>query len=156
MLQASVGSVPSSANGSTGSHEDPLVVDDDEDDDVEIIVRVEREETRVPSRYPRTLVEVVELDQSIDQMEEAFMEHAGVMVPRELRWPPLDEVVPSSEVGELTEEERGLFRDFAEEEREQVVRDLLDPGGLPEMLVVEAAAADPAPPYEPRPAHDFE
>jgi hypothetical protein len=50
---------------------------------------------------------------------------------------------------------REAFRDFAEEEREQAVRDRLDPGGLPEMLAVEAAA-DPAPPYEPRPAHNFE
>jgi hypothetical protein len=92
-------SVPSSAGGTSGSESEPIVLDDD-DDDVEIIVRVEREETRVPSPYPRTLVEIVEPDQSIDQMEEAFMEHAGVLVPRELRWPPEgEEVVPSSEAG---------------------------------------------------------
>ena len=69
---------------------------DDEDDEPEIVVRVEREETRVPSPYPRTLVEIVEPDQSIDLMEERFMSHAGILAPRELRWPPLDadEVVP--------------------------------------------------------------
>src|ERR1700689_798781 len=82
MLPGSVGSVPSSSGGSVGSRSEPIVLDD-EDDDVEIVIRVEREETRVPSPYPRTLVEIVEPDQSIDAMEAAFMENAGVVVPRE-------------------------------------------------------------------------
>src|SRR5580698_6300779 len=78
MLQASVGSVPSSAGGSVGSRSEPIILDDEEDEP-EIVVCVEREETRVLSPYPRTLVEIIELDQSIDAMEERFMAHVGVM-----------------------------------------------------------------------------
>src|ERR1700689_395072 len=155
MLQASVGSVPSSTGGSVGSRSEPIVLDD-EDDEPEVVVRVEREETRVPSPYPRTLVEIVEPDQSIDLMEERFMSNAGILAPRELRWPPLDEdeVVPSSVAGELTGEELETFRDFAEEEREQALRDRIDPevDGIPESLAIADAIADPSPPYEERPA----
>ena len=153
MLQASVGSVPSSTGGSVGSRSEPIVLDD-EDDEAEIVVRVEREETRVPSPYPRTLVEIVEPDQSIDLMEERFMSNAGILAPRELRWPPLDEeVVLSSKAGELNREEAELFRDFAEEEREQALRDRIDPevDGIPESLAIADAIADPSPEYEPGP-----
>ena len=63
-------------------------------------------------------------------------------------------MVLSSKAGELNREEAELFRDFAEEEREQALRDRIDPevDGIPESLAIADAIADPSPPYEERPA----
>ena len=128
-------SVPSSRTGSSsGTRDDPVVLDDEED---EVVVRVEREDTVVPppragtpfvarAAMVTTLIEIddvdpndVVTDQSIDAMEDQFMINTGVMIHRGRRiaWPPLDpeddEVVASSVVGE---EEEEIVRDFAGEE----------------------------------------
>ena len=160
-------SVPSSS--SSGTRDDPVVLDDDED---EVEVRVEREDTVVlPPRagtpfvtrrgMVTTLVEIpdVDTDQSIDAMEDQFMFHTGVIVQRgrQIAWPPLDpedtEVVASSKVGEEAE----VVRDFAGEEEEQRERDLSDAGLFAQSatLQVEAIGNDPAPPFG-TPPPDYE
>ena len=158
-------SVPSSS--SLGTREDPVVLDDDD----EVEVRVEREDTVVPppwagtpfvsrSGVVTTLIEIpdVDTDQSIDVMEDRFMFHTGVVVQRGRRiaWPPLDsedEVVASSEVGEEAE----LVRDFAGEEAEQGERDQSDEELFAQsaFLQVEAIGSDPAPPFG-TPPPDYE
>ena len=103
-------SVPSSSTGSSsGTRDNPLVLDDEED---KVVVRVEREDTVVPppragtpfvarAAMVTTLIEIdkdnvdpndVITDQSIDAMEDQFMINTGVMVHRGRRiaWPPLD------------------------------------------------------------------
>ena len=140
-MEANWGSlVPLSS--SEGTRDDPLVVDDDED---EACMRIEREDTVVPpartgtpfvvrAAMVTTLVEIDEVnpndivtDNSIDLMEDQFMMATGVVVHRGRRipWPPLDledEVVESSVVGEGEEAE--IVRDFAGEEEEQREWDL--------------------------------
>ena len=164
-------SVPSSSTGSSlGTRDDPLVLDDEED---EVVVRVEREDTVVPpsqagtpfvaqAAMVTTLIEIDEddidpndvvTDQSIDAMEDQFMISTGVMVHRGRRiaWPPLDpeddEVVESSVVGEGEEAE--IVRDFAGEEEQQRLQDL-DAAALFEQLAtlqVELIGNDPAPEF---------
>ena len=93
-------SVPSSSTGSSlETRDDPLVLDDEED---EVVVRVEREDTVVlppwagtpfvaQAAMVTTLIEINEddvdpndiiTDQSIDAMEDQFMIQTGVMVHR--------------------------------------------------------------------------
>ena len=90
-------SVPSSSTGlSSGTRDDPLVLDEED----EVVVRVEREDTVVPpsragtpfvawAAMVTTLIEIDEddvdpndvlTDQSIDAMEDQFMIQTGVMV----------------------------------------------------------------------------
>ena len=160
-------SVPSSS--SEGTRDDPLVVDDED----EVWVRIEREDTVVPparvgtpfvvwAAMVTTLIEVNEdevdpndivTDNSIDLMEDQFMFVTGVTVHRGRRiaWPPLDpedEVVESSVVGEGEEAE--IVRDLAGKEEEQRGRDLSDREILAqsEFLQVALIGDDPAPPYE--------
>ena len=141
-------SIPSSSTGlSFGTRDNPLVLDDEED---EVVVRVEREDTVVPppragtpfvarATMVTTLIEIdkddvdpndVVTDQSIDVMEDQFMILTGVMVHRGRRiaWPPLDleddKVVVSLVVGEGEEAE--IVRDFAGEEEQQRLQDLDD------------------------------
>ena len=166
-------SIPSGSTGSSsssGTRDDPLVLDDEED---EVVVRVEREDTVVPpsragtpfvarAAMVTTLIEIDEdnvdpndviTDQSIDAMEDQFMIHTGVMVHRGRRiaWPPLDleddEVVESSVVGEGEEVE--IFRDFAGEEEQQQLQDLDDAALFEQLatLQVEAIGNDPAPEF---------
>ena len=164
-------SVPSNSTGlSSGTRDDPLVLDDEED---EVVVRVEREDTVVlPPRagtpfvaraaMVTTLIEINEdnvdpndvvTDQSIDAMEDQFMIHTGVMVHRGCRiaWPPLDpeddEVVESSVVGEG--EEAGIIRDFAREKEQQRLQDLDDATLFEQSatLQVELIGNDPAPEF---------
>ena len=161
-------SVPSSSTGSrSGTRDDPLVLDDEED---EVVVRVEREDTVVPppragtpfvarAAMVTTLIEIddvdpndVVTDQSIDAMEDQFMIQTGVMVHRghRIAWPPLDpeddEVVASSVVGE---EEEEIVRDFAGEEEQQRLQDLDDAALFEQSatLQVEAIGNDPAPEF---------
>ena len=164
-------SVPSSSTGSSlGTRDNPLVLDDEED---EVVVRVEREDTIVPppragtpfvaqAAMVTTLIEInkddvdpndIITDQSIDVMEDHFMIQMGVMVHRGRRiaWPPLDleddEVVESSVVGEGEEAE--IVRDFAGEEEQQRLQDL-DAAALFEQLAtlqVELISNDPAPEF---------
>ena len=159
-------SVPSSS--SLGTRDDPFVLDDED----EVVVRVEREDTVVPppqagtpfvsrSGVVSTLIEIpdVDTDQSIDAMEDQFLFHTGVLVQRGRRiaWPPLDlednKVVVSSEVGEEAE----VVRDFAGEEEEQRERDLSDAELFAQSatLQVEAIGNDPAPPFG-TPPPDYE
>ena len=167
-MEANWGSlVPSSS--SLGTWDNPVVLNDDED---EVVVKVEREDTVVPpprsgtpfvsrSSVVTTLVEIpdVDTDQSIDAMEDQFMFHTGVVVQRGRRiaWPPLDpeddKVVASSEVGEEAE----VVRDFAGEEEEQRNRDLSDAKLFSQSatLQVEAIGNDPAPPFG-TPPPDYE
>ena len=164
-------SVPSSSTGSSsGTRDNPLVLDDEED---KVVVRIEREDTVVPppragtpfvarAAMVTTLIEIDEddvdpndviTDQSIDAMEDQFMIHTGVMVHRGRRiaWPPLDpeddEVVESSVVGEGEEAE--IVRDFAGEEEEQRLQDLDDAALFEQSatLQVEAIGNDPAPEF---------
>ena len=164
-------SVPSSSTGlSLGTRDDPLVLDDEED---EVVVRVKREDTVVPPPWAgtpfvaqaamvTTLIEIDEddvnpndvvTDQSIDAMEDQFMIHTGVMVHRGRRiaWPPLDpeddEVVASSVVGEGEEVE--IVRDFAGEEEQQRLQDLDDAALFEQLatLQVELIGNDPAPEF---------
>ena len=162
-------SVPSSSTGSSsGTRDDPLVLDDEED---EVVVRVEREDTIVPppragtpfvarATMVTTLIEIDDVDpndiltdQSIDAMEDQFMINMGVMVHRghRIAWPPLDpeddEVVVSSVVGEGEEAE--IVRDFAGEEEQQRLRDLDDAALFEQSatLQVEAIGNDPAPEF---------
>ena len=164
-------SVPSSATGSSsGTRDNPLVLDDEED---EVVVRVEREDTVVPppqagtpfvarAAMVTTLIEINEdnvdpndviTDQSIDAMEDQFMIQTGVMVHRGRRiaWPPLDpeddEVVASLVVGEGEEAE--IIRDFAGEEEHQRLQDLDDAALFEQSatLQVEAIGNDPAPEF---------
>ena len=164
-------SVPSSLTGSSsGTRDNPLVLDDEED---EVVVRVEREDTVIPpprastpfvaqATMVTTLIEIDEdnvdpndviTDQSIDAMEDQFMIHTGVMVHRGRRiaWPPLDpeddEVVASSVVGEGEEAE--IIRDFAGEEEQQRLQDLDDAALFEQSatLQVEAISNDPAPEF---------
>ena len=164
-------SVPSSSTGSSsGTRDDPLVLDEEED---EVVVRVEREDTVVPppragtpfvarAAMVTTLIEIDEddvdpnniiTDQSIDAMEDQFMIQTGVMVHRGRRiaWPPLDpeddEVVASSVVGEGEEAE--IIRDFAGEEEQQCLQDLDDAALFEQSatLQVEAIGNDPAPEF---------
>ena len=163
-------SVPSSSTGSSlGTRDDPLVLDDEED---EVMVRVEREDTVVPPPWAgtpfvaraamvTTLIEIddddvdpndVITDQSINAMEDQFMIWTGVMVHRGCRiaWLPLDpeddEVVASSVVGE---EEEEIVRDFAGEEEQQRLQDLNDAALFKQSatLQVEAIGNDPAPEF---------
>ena len=162
-------SVPSSTGSSSGTRDDPLVLDDEED---KVVVRVEREDTVVPppragtpfvaqAAMVTTLIEIDEddvdpndviTDQSIDAMEDQFMIRTGVMVHRGRRiaWPPLDpeddEVVASSVVGEGEEE---IIRDFAGEEEQQRLQDLDDAALFEQSatLQVEAIGNDPAPEF---------
>ena len=158
-------SVPSSS--SSGTRDDPLVLDDDD----EVEVQIEREDTVVPppragtpfvarNSMVTTLVEIpdVDTDQSIDAMEDQFMFHTGIVVQRGRRiaWPPLDpedEVVASSEIGEEAE----VVRDFAGEEEEQRERDRSDEELFAQLafLQVEAIGSDPAPPFG-TPPPDYE
>ena len=166
-------SIPSGSTGSSsslGTRDDPLVLDEEED---EVVVRVEREDTVVPppragtpfvarAAMVTTLIEIDEddvdpndivTDQSIDTMEDQFMIHTGVMVHRGRRiaWPPLDleddEVVASSVVGEG--EELEIVRDFAREEEQQRLQDLDDAALFEQSatLQVEAIGNDPAPEF---------
>ena len=164
-------SVPSSSTGlSLGTRDDPLVLDDEED---EVVVRVERENTVVPpsrastpfvawAAMVTTLIEIDEdnvdpndivTDQSIDAMEDQFMILMGVMVHRGCRiaWPPLDpeddEVVASSVVGEGEEAE--IVRDFAGEEEQQRLQDLDDAALFEQLatLQVELIGNNPAPEF---------
>ena len=168
-------SVPSSSTGSSsGTRDNPLVLDDEED---EVVVRVEREDTVVPpsragtpfvarAAMVTTLIEINEdnvdpndviTDQSIDVMEDQFMIHTGVMVHRGRRiaWPPLDpeddEVVASSVVGEGEEAE--IIRDFTGEEEQQRLQDLNDAALFEQSatLQVEAIGNDPAPEFDVHP-----
>ena len=161
-------SVPSSSTSSrSGTRDDPLVLDDED----EVVVRVEREDTVVPppragtpfvarAAMVTTLIEIddvdpndVVTDQSIDAMEDQFMINTGVMVHRGRRiaWPPLDpeddEVVASSVVGEGEEAE--IVRDFAGEEEQQRLQDLDDAALFEQSatLQVEAIGNDPAPEF---------
>ena len=163
-------SVPSSSTGSSlETRDDPLVLDDEED---EVVVRVEREDTVVPPSWASTpfvaratmvttLIEIdkddvdpndVITDQSIDAMEDQFMIHTGVMVHRGRRiaWPPLDleddEVVVSLVVGEGEEVE--IVRGFAEEE-EQRAANLSGAAlfGQSATLQIEVIGNDPAPEF---------
>ena len=163
-------SVLSSHTGSSvGTRDNPVVIDDEE----EVWVRVEREDTVVPparagtpfvaqAAMVTTLIEVNEdevdpndiiTNNSIDLMEDQFMMATGVVVHRGRRivWPPLDpeddEVVESLVIGEREETE--IVRDFAAEE-EQRHRDLTDAEILAqlEFLQVSLIGDDPAPPYE--------
>ena len=165
-------SIPSGSTGSSsslGTRDDPLVLDEEED---EVMVRVEREDTIVPppragtpfvmrAAMVTTLIEIDEdidpndvvTDQSIDAMEDQFMIQTGVMVHRGRRiaWPPLDpeddEVVESSVVGEG--EEAKIVRDFTGEEEQQRLQDLDDPALFEQSatLQVEAIGNDPAPEF---------
>ena len=164
-------SVPSSSTGSSlGTRDNPLVLDDEED---EVVVRVEREDTIVPppqagtpfvvwAAMVTTLIEINEddvdpndivTDQSIDVMEDQFMIQTGVMVHRGCRiaWPPLDpeddEVVESSVVGEGEEAE--IVRDFAREEEQQRLQDLDDAALFEQLatLQVKLIGNDPAPEF---------
>ena len=163
-------SVPSSSTGSrSGTRDDPLVLDDEED---EVVVRIEREDTVVPpaqagtpfvarAAMVSTLIEIDEddvdpndviTDQSIDAMEDQFMIRTGVMVHRGRRiaWPPLDpedEVVESSVVGEGEEAE--IVRDFAGEEEQQRLQDLDDAALFEQSATLQVAAIgnDPAPEF---------
>ena len=164
-------SIPSSSTGSSsGTRDDPLVLEDEED---EVVVRVEREDTVVlppwvgtpfvaQAAMVTTLIEInkddvdpndVITDQSIDAMEDQFMIQMGVMVHRGRRiaWPPLDpeddEVVESSVVGEGEEAE--IVRDFAKEEEQQRLRDLDDAALFEQSatLQVEVIGNDPAPEF---------
>ena len=164
-------SIPSGSTGSSsslGTRDDPLVLDEEED---EVVVRVEREDTIVPppragtpfvawATMVTTLIEIDDVDpndvltdQSIDAMEDHFMINTGVMVHRGRRiaWPPLDpeddEVVASSVVGEGEEAE--IVRDFAGEEEEQRLQDLDDAALFEQSatLQVEAIGNDPAPEF---------
>ena len=164
-------SIPSGSTGlssSLGTRDDPLVLDDEED---EVVVRIEREDTVVPppragtpfvarAAMVTTLIEVDEdvdpndilTDQSIDAMEDQFMIRTGVMVHRGRRiaWPPLDledEVVESSVVGEGEEVE--IVRDFAGEEEQQRLQDLDDAALFEQSatLQVELISNDPAPEF---------
>ena len=163
-------SVPSSSTGlSLGTRNNPLVLDDEED---EVVVRVEREDTVVPppragtpfmaqAAMVTTLIEINEdyvdpndiiTDQSINAMEDQFMIQMGVMVHRGRRiaWPPLDpddEVVESSVVGEGEEAE--IVRDFAGEEEQQRLQDLDDAALFEQSatLQVELISNDPAPEF---------
>ena len=84
--------VPSSSGSSLGTRDDPLVLDDEED---EVMVRAEREDTIVPPPWVRTpfvarntmvttLVKIpdVDTDQSINMMEDQFIIHTRVVVQR--------------------------------------------------------------------------
>ena len=164
-------SVPSSSTGlSLGTRDDPLVLDDEED---EVVVRVKREDTVVPppragtpfvaqAAMVTTLIEIdkddvnpndVITDQSIDAMEDQFMIHMGVMVHRghRIAWPPLDpeddEVVASSVVGEGEVAE--IVRDFTGEEEQQRLQDLDDAALFEQLatLQVELIGNDPAPEF---------
>ena len=164
-------SVPSSSTGSSlGTRDNPLVLDDEED---EVMVRVEREDTIVlppwvgtpfvaRATLVTTLIEINEddvdpndviTDQSINAMEDQFMIQTGVMVHRGQRiaWPPLDleddEVVASLVVGEGEEVE--IIRDFAVEEEEQRAADLSDAALFEQSatLQIEAIGDDPAPDF---------
>ena len=167
-------SVLSSSSCSMGTRDDPLVLDDDED---EVQVRVEREDTIVPparagtpfmaqATMITTLIEVNEddvdpndiiTDNSIDLMEDQFMIQTGVMVHRGRRivWPPLDleddEVVESLVAGEREEVE--IVRDFTGKEEEQRERDLSDAELFtqPATLQVAVIRDDPAPEFGPHP-----
>ena len=162
-------SVPSTSL--SGTRDNPLVLDDDEDED-EVVVRVERKDTVV--LHPRagtpfvargdlvtTLVEIPDVDtnQSIDAMEDRFMIHTGIVVQRGCRivWPPLDpednEVVPSLVAGEEAE----VVRDFAGEEEVQRERDLSDAELFAQSatLQIEAIGNDPAPAFG-TPPPDYE
>ena len=162
-------SIPSGSSGSSsGTRDNPLVLEDDEED--EVVVRVEREDTVVlPPRagtpfvaraaMVTTLIEIDDVDpndiltdQSIDAMEDQFMIQTGVMVHRGRRiaWPPLDpedEVVESSVVGEGEEAE--IIRDFAGEEEQQHLQDLDDAALFEQSatLQVELIGNDPAPEF---------
>ena len=164
-------SVPSSSTGlSSGTRDDPLVLDDEED---KVVVRVEREDTVVPppragtpfvaqAAMVTTLIEIDEddvdpndviTDQSIDAIEDQFMIHMGVMVHRGRRiaWPPLDpeddEVVESLVVGEGEEAE--IVRDFTREEKQQRLQDLDDAALFEQSatLQIEIIGNDPAPEF---------
>ena len=164
-------SVPSSSTGSSlGTRDNILVLDDEED---EVVVRIEREDTVVPppqagtpfvagAAMVTTLIEINEddvdpndviTDQSIDAMEDQFMIQTGVMVHRGCRiaWPPLDleddEVVESLVVGEGGEAE--IVRDFAGEEEQQWLQDLDDAASFEQSatLQVELIGNDPAPEF---------
>ena len=165
-------SVPSSS--SEGTRDDPLVVNDDEE---EVRVRIEREDTVVPparagtpfvarAAMVTTLVEVDKdevdpnntiTDNSIDLMEDQFMMATGVVIHRghRIAWPPLDpeddEVVESSVVEEREEVE--IVRDFGAEEEEQQRRDLSNREALAqsEFLQVALIGDDPAPEFGPHP-----
>ena len=161
-------SIPSSSTGSSsGTRDNPLVLDDEED---EVVVRVKREDTVVPppragtpfvarAAMVTTLIEINDVDpndvltdQSIDAMEDQFMINTGVMVHRGRRiaWPSLDpeddEVVASLVVGEGEEE---IVRDFAGEEEEQRLQDLDDAALFEQSatLQVEAIGNNPAPEF---------
>ena len=164
-------SVPSSSTGlSSGTRDNPLVLDDKED---EVMVRVEREDIVVPppqagtpfvvqATMVTTLIEIdkdnvdpndVITDQSIDAMEDQFMIHMGVMVHRGRRIarPPLDleddEVVVSLVVGEGEEAE--IVRDFSGEEEQQRLQDLDDAALFKQFatLQIEIIGNDPAPEF---------
>ena len=168
-------SVPSSSTGSSlGTRDDPLVLDEEED---EVVVRVEREDTVVPppqastpfvawAAMVTTLIEIDEddvdpndiiTDQSIDAMEDQSMIQTGVMVHRghRIAWPPLDpeddKVVESLVVGEGEEVE--IARDFAREEEQQRLQDLDDVALFEQLatLQVEPIGNDPAPEFGVRP-----
>ena len=160
-------SVPSSSTGlSSRTRDDPLVLDEED----EVVVSVEREDTVVPppragtpfvaqAAMVSTLIEIDEddvdpndvlTDQSINAMEDQFMIRTGVMVHRGRRiaWPPLDpedEVVESSVVGEGEE----IVRDFAGEEEQQRLQDLDDAALFEQSatLQVEVIGNDPAPEF---------
>ena len=164
-------SIPSGSTGSSsslGTRDDPLVLDEED----EVVVRVEREDTVVPplrvgtpfvarAAMVTTLIEIDEdidpndvvTDQSIDAMEDQFMIQTGVMVHRGRRiaWPPLDpeddEVVESSVVGEGEEVE--IIRDFAGEEEQQRLQDLDDAALFEQSatLQVEVIGNNPAPEF---------
>ena len=165
----SISSGSTGLSSSLGTRDDPLVLDDEED---EVVVRIEREDTVVPppragtpfvarAAMVTTLIEIDEdidpndvvTDQSIDAMEDQFMIQTGVMVHRGRRiaWPPLDpeddKVVESSVVGEGEEAE--IVRDFAGEEEEQRLQDLDDAALFEQSatLQVEAIGNDPAPEF---------
>ena len=164
-------SVPSSSTGSSlGTRDNPLVLDDEED---EVVVRVEREDTVVPppgagtpfvvqAAMVTTLIEInkddvdpndIITDQSINAMEDQFMIQTGVMVHRGRRiaWPPLDleddEVVASLVVGEGEEAE--IIRDFSGEEEQQRLQDLDDAALFKQSatLQIEIIGNDPAPEF---------
>ena len=137
-MEATWGSALPSSRSSSGSRAAPIEVEDNN----KIVIREEREDTVVPRAgtpfIPRsgqvtTLIEVPDkaflpADQSIDAMEDQFMIATGVLVHRRRRvahWPPDEEEVKSSKVGEVR---TGLevIQDFAKEERMQAQADMDD------------------------------
>ena len=136
----------------SGSKEDPFVIPDDEEEEVNL------EWSRSPSPL-RVLIPVPEPDQSIDAMEERFFQHAGIV----WRWDGAigEEVVPSLELGEEELMDRivqgalgeDIIRDFAAEEAEQRERDAQEEE-VPLEHLIERAHEDPAPEYTPAPGYD--